>query len=94
MNHDKITRKSAEALSLARDTASLASNSSVEPIHILSALLSDREGIFTETVLKCEVDADELSRLVSEGIRSLPKISFGGRREASQGGREGKRGSC
>ena len=78
MNHDKITRKSAEALNLARDIASLASNSSVEPIHILSALLSDREGIFTEALLKCEVDTKELSGLVSEGMMSLPKISGSG----------------
>ncbi len=78
MNHDKITRKSAEALSLARNIAFEASNSSVEPIHILSALLSDREGIFTEAALKCGADPGELSRLASEGIRSLPKISGSG----------------
>ena len=78
MNSEKITRKSAEALTRARELAFENSNSSVEPIHILAALISDREGIFVEAARKENVDIAKLDRLVGEAIGELPKISGDG----------------
>ena len=78
MNSDKITRKCREALSRARELAAENSCGSVEPVHILSALVCDGEGIFPEAAVRAEADVRELSALVGEGIASLPKISGSG----------------
>ena len=78
MNADKITSKSREALGRARDIAFENSSSAVEPIHILSAILSDREGIFPSACNKAGVSPDEMRRSVEEALKALPRVSGGG----------------
>lgn len=45
MNLNKLTLKSQEALQTAQDIAASYNNQTLEPIHLLAALLQDAEGI-------------------------------------------------
>lgn len=67
----KFTTKSQEALATALRTAGAAGNAMLEPIHLLSALLEDREGIAFE-VLSSVADADAIGREVRRELASLP----------------------
>jgi len=78
MNPEKITIKCREALGRARELAVRNSGGSVEPVHILSVLLSDGEGIFSESAIRAGADISLLSELVREAIEGLPKISGSG----------------
>ena len=67
----KLTAKSQEALATALRTAGAAGNAMLEPIHLLSALLEDREGIAYE-VLSNVADVDGIAREVRRELASLP----------------------
>lgn len=67
----KLTAKSQEALATALRTAGAAGNPMLEPIHLLSALLEDREGIAYE-VLSSAADVDGIAREVRRELASLP----------------------
>lgn len=67
----KLTAKSQEALATALRTAGAAGNAMLEPIHLLSALLEDREGIAFE-VLSSVADVEGIAREVRRELASLP----------------------
>lgn len=67
----KLTAKSQEALATALRTAGAAGNAMLEPIHLLSALLEDREGIAFE-VLSSAADVDGIAKEVRRELASLP----------------------
>ena len=69
--NQKFTTKSQEALATALRTAAAAGNAMLEPIHLLSALLEDREGIAFE-VLSSVANADAIGREVRRELTSLP----------------------
>jgi len=71
----KFTTKSQEALSAAAMNASTAGNPTVEPAHLLKALLDQREGIAVALLRAVGVDPDVLSPKVSQAIRALPSSS-------------------
>jgi ATP-dependent Clp protease ATP-binding subunit ClpB len=74
---DKLTVKGQEALQRANELASEHGNSELLPIHILTALAEDREGIVPPVLEKIGV---AVPALVAEGKRALerlPKVSGG-----------------
>ena len=71
--NDNLTKKSIEALNGAVNLAAEYKNTTVEPLHILSALLSDNEGLIPEVLAGMGVDVGALSRDVLREISALPK---------------------
>ncbi|AIY02626.1 chaperone ClpB [Arthrobacter sp. PAMC 25486] len=71
----KFTTKSQEALSAAAMNASTAGNPTVEPAHLLKALMDQRQGVAVALLKAAGVDPDEVSVGASAAIRNLPSSS-------------------
>ena len=78
MNFQKLTLKSQEALQTAQEIAGSYSNQSLEPIHVLAALLQDGNGIVPPMLMKIGVNVNYLKIKVNEEIERLPKVSGSG----------------
>ena len=79
---DKFTVKSQEAFQQANDIASQHGNPEILPVHVLAALLHDREGIVVPVLAKLGVNTSSLEAATNEHIGRLPKVSGGGAMQA------------
>ncbi|MBA3265316.1 MAG: AAA family ATPase, partial [Nocardioidaceae bacterium] len=75
MDVNKFTRRSQEALNAAIGLATSAGNPMVEPPHLLSALLTQQEGIAGALLKAAGVDADSVVKRNAEALRRLPAAS-------------------
>ncbi|GAA3750169.1 ATP-dependent chaperone ClpB [Terriglobus aquaticus] len=71
---DKLTVKSQEAIQAAAQMAAEHGNPEVQPMHLLAALLEDREGIVLPVLEKMQVPAQQLLSTVNAAIGKLPKV--------------------
>ena len=71
---DKMTVKSQEAVQAAGAMAGEYGNPEVMPVHLLAALLEDREGIVLPVLEKVGVPAEQLLANVNAAVGRLPKI--------------------
>ena len=71
----KFTTKSQEVLSAANMNAQTAGNPSIEPAHILKALMDQREGVAVAVLKAAGLDIDAISEAASAEIKKLPKAS-------------------
>jgi ATP-dependent Clp protease ATP-binding subunit ClpB len=78
MNINKLTIKSQEALETAQAIAQENRNQSIEPEHLLLALLRDEEGIPVSILKKAGANIDYIKSKVDEAIKQFPQISSGG----------------
>lgn len=76
---DKLTVKAQEAVAAAQSKASELSNPELDSLHLLTALLSDSEGIVVPLLKKIGSSAEQLLGLTQSEIQRLPR---------AQGGRE------
>jgi hypothetical protein len=72
---DQFTTRTQEALSAAVRNAAGRGNAHVEPIHVLSALLAQRDGIATALLAGLGVDLTALSAQVERAVAVLPAAS-------------------
>jgi ATP-dependent Clp protease ATP-binding subunit ClpB len=72
---DKFTTKSQEAVQAASSLAMEHGNPEVLPLHLLSALLQDKDGIITPLLERTEVPAAQVRMKVTDALSKLPKIS-------------------
>ena len=72
---DKFTTKSQEAVQTASSLAVEHGNPEVLPLHLLAALLQDKEGIITPLLERAEVPAAQVRMKVTDALSKLPKIS-------------------
>ena len=77
MNPEKFTQKSLEAIRAASALASEKGNPTLEPCHILSALLSAEGGLIPEIITNMGADVKRLSEGVGTLVASLPTGSSG-----------------
>jgi ATP-dependent Clp protease ATP-binding subunit ClpB len=77
MQIDKFTIKAQELLAEAQRLASENGNPSIDDIHLMSAMLEQREGIILPILKKLEVDVDNLSNKVKEALAGKPKVTGG-----------------
>ncbi len=75
MNFQKFTIKSQEAVQNAQEIASSYSNQSIEPEHLLAALVQDSEGVVVPILQKVGANVDYIKIKVNELLEKLPKIS-------------------
>jgi ATP-dependent Clp protease ATP-binding subunit ClpB len=79
---DKFTVKSQEAVQSASALAAESGNPEVLPIHLLAALLEDKEGIIVPLLQKVGVPTEQLLSRVSQVLGTLPKVSGSGTQPA------------
>ncbi len=77
MRLDKLTIKAQEALQNAQNLATELQHSELAPLHLLSALLTDKEGIVRPILGKLGADADRIASLVQSELKRQPSISGG-----------------
>ena len=71
MEFDKFTIKSQEALSDARSIASENGNQSIEDVHLMSAMLKQKDGIIIPVLQKLEVDPEDFKAKVEILIKNI-----------------------
>ena len=75
MNYDKLTQKSAECIQNAQRLALENGNQEICPLHILSVLVDEKDGLIYQMLKDMNVNTDYLSKDCKEAILRLPKIS-------------------
>ena len=71
---DKLTVKSQEAIQAAQGHAAENGNPEVLPLHLMAALLEDREGVVLPVLEKVGVPVEQLLSGVNAAITKLPKV--------------------
>lgn len=74
---DKLTTKAQEALANAQGTAGAKGNPEISPLHLLDALLSERDGLVRPLLDRLGVPTDQLGQIVGSELERLPKQSGG-----------------
>ncbi len=74
---DKLTVKSQEAVQTASGHAAENGNPEVLPLHLMAALLEDREGVVIPVLEKVGVPVEQLLSGVNSAIAKLPKVQGG-----------------
>src|ERR1017187_3508592 len=72
---DKFTVKAQEAVQRANELASENGNPELQPLHLLAALLEDKEGIVPPVLEKIGIGPQAVLAEVYKGIEKLPKVS-------------------
>ena len=80
---DKFTVKAQEAVQRATDLASEHGNPELMPVHLLAALLEDREGIVPPILEKIGIGTQAVLSDLYREIERLPKVSGGGAHQAT-----------
>src|SRR5690242_12462105 len=75
MRLDKLTIKAQEALQQAQSLAAERHHSELNSLHLLVALLADREGIVQPLLGKLGVDAERIAGVAQSELKRLPSIS-------------------
>ena len=77
MNFDRFTVKSQEMLQSAQELALNNGNQAIEPVHFLSAMMMDNQGIIPTMVRKIGAPIEGLNRDINVEINKLVKVSGG-----------------
>jgi ATP-dependent Clp protease ATP-binding subunit ClpB len=77
MNPNKLTTKAQEALQAMQSLAQERGHQALEPIHLLAALLDQREGVVTSTLEKMNVSLDTLRAAVEKALEKHAQVSGG-----------------
>ena len=88
LRYDKLTVKAQEALQQAQEAAARASEQQVEPVHILSALLAQSDGLVAPLLAKLGVSPEAISAEVRREMDRLPKVSGAGQQFLSPASNE------
>ncbi len=78
MDINKLTRKSQEALAQAQNIASSYNHQQVDVEHLLSALLSDRDGLIIQLLNKIGININSLNEKITEALEKLPRVTGSG----------------
>ena len=80
---DKFTVKAQEAIQRANELASEHGNPELLPIHVLAALVEDKEGIVVPVLEKIGIGPQAVLAEIYQEINKLPKVSGSGANQAS-----------
>ena len=75
MRTDKLTTAFQQALSDAQSLAVGVDSPTIEPLHVLSALLQQDEGSTTSLLARAGVNTQRLGQAVDNALESLPKVA-------------------
>ena len=80
---DKFTVKAQEGVQRANDIATEHGNPELLPVHLLAALLEDKEGIVPPVLEKLDIGPQAVLNEAYHEIRNLPKVSGEGATQAT-----------
>jgi ATP-dependent Clp protease ATP-binding subunit ClpB len=75
LRFDKLTVKAQEAMQAAQETAARSGQQQVEPLHLLWALVAQRDGVVPPLLEKLGVSPTGLAGEIQKQVERLPKIS-------------------
>ena len=78
MTLDKLTLKAQDAMARAQQIASEYAHQQIEPVHILQALLQDKEGLIPTIFKKIGLDLQVVQTSFDHELKKLPKVHGGG----------------
>jgi ATP-dependent Clp protease ATP-binding subunit ClpB len=81
---DKFTIKAQEAVQNAVELAGERGNPQVTPVHLLHALVAEREGIVRPLLEKIGTDRGHLERIIEAELSHLPKVQGGAQPQPDQ----------
>ena len=81
---DKLTIKAQEVVAAAQALASDRGHAQIEPLHLLSAMLNQSEGIIGPLLDRIGVNRGQLDKIVESELGHLPKVSGGAPPQLSQ----------
>ena len=81
---DKFTIKAQEGVQRAMELAASRGNPQATPVHLLHALLEEREGIVRPLFEKIGVDRGHLERIIEAELSHFPKVSGGAQPQPDQ----------
>ena len=76
-SYDKLTTKSQEALVAAQETAVKTGNPELTPLHLLDALLTEKDGNVRAIFEVIGCNFSQLDRMVDAELKQLPRVSGG-----------------
>src|SRR5580658_401013 len=77
INWDKFTLKSQQAVQQAQARAVEFGNPELQPVHLLLALIEDREGVIPAVLEKIGAPAERLTHDLHQVEEKLPRVSGG-----------------
>jgi ATP-dependent Clp protease ATP-binding subunit ClpB len=78
MNVEKMTVKAREALARAQDLARANQNQTLEPLHLLLALLAEKEGVINPLLSRIGANCGQIQAQAMAELAKLPKVTGGG----------------
>ncbi len=78
MTFDKFTIKAQEAIQEAVNTAQMARQQAIEPVHLLQGILQKGRDVTNFVFQKLGVNAMQIENLVQQELRHLPRVEGGG----------------
>jgi ATP-dependent Clp protease ATP-binding subunit ClpB len=74
LSFDKMTVKAQEAVAKAQEIAAQHENQAIEPLHLLSALIHQQDGVVTPLLTRLGIRNEVLSQDLEREINRLPKV--------------------
>lgn len=74
---DKLTVKAQEAVTAAQSLASGNGNPEIDPLHLLNALLQQKDGVAVPLLTRTKIDVDQLISLASAEMKKFPIVKGG-----------------
>ncbi len=75
MRMDQFTQKSQDALAAAQELARSRDHAEVRPVHLLSALLAEEDGVIAALLLKLAINTQQLRTRVQSELDKLPRAT-------------------
>jgi ATP-dependent Clp protease ATP-binding subunit ClpB len=72
---DKFTAKAQEAIQEAQQKALKNGNQSIEPVHLLAALVTQPEGVVSPTLQKMGISPERIAMEAEKGMGALPRLT-------------------
>ncbi len=74
MNMDQLTQKAQEAMAATQQIAARYSHQQVSPLHLLTAMLEQRDGMVPSVLEKAGGDAKDLRERVEDALKRIPAV--------------------
>ncbi len=79
MNANRMTQKTLEAMQNAQSLCTGYQNNAVEPVHVLTALMQQTDGLIPQLVQRIGVQSDALGQAAEKAVAALPHVTGSGR---------------
>ncbi len=75
MQFNKLTIKSQQVIQAAQSIVLKKNNQTIEPLHLLKAMLDDHEGIIVSIMKKAGASVDEISQMLNKALDKLVQVT-------------------